>query len=162
MTEFPLTLWRYEFHLEPRGTDRTNLPMCLEAEELALFERVPREEVFARIRAGRFEFRESFEAPFQAFPGDLATISAYLFETVVGIELAERHVSSRESDDARAWKVVARRGEWVKVPLLVERRAEGGFVVDPGKEDVEVIAARFLDYPRWFQDAMRFRHPRLR
>ena len=81
---------------------------------------------------------------------------------VVGVEVAERHVSETESDDVRAWKAAARRGEWVKVPLLVERGEAGTFVVDAEREDVEVVAARWSDYPRWFQDAMRFRYPRLR
>jgi hypothetical protein len=162
MSRFPIALWRYEFSLEVAGTDRTNLPLCLEAEELALWAHLPREEAYARLRAGHLAWRGAFEEPYQAFPGDLATLSAYLFQIVSGIELWERHVSPTESDDARAWKVVARRGEWVKVPLLVGRREEGGFSVDPEKEDVEIVAARWRDYPRWFQDAMRFRHPPLR
>lgn len=162
MSGFPFALWRYELVLEVGGTDRTNLPLCLEAEELALWEHLPREEALAQIRAGRLVWRAALEEPFQAFPGDLATLSAYLFQTVAGLEVWERHVSETRSDDARAWKVVARRGEWVKVPLLVGRRPEGGFAVDAEKEDIEVVAARWRDYPRWFQDAMRFRYPRLR
>ena len=41
--------------------------------------------------------------------------------------LAERYVDERTTDDVRAWKVVAQRGEWVKVPLLVGTPEEGRF-----------------------------------
>jgi len=57
---------------------------------------------------------------------------------------------------------VAQRGEWVKVPLLVENPEQGRFVVDPDRDDTEVIAAHFDRYPRWFQDGMRFKYPHLR
>ena len=60
------------------------------------------------------------------------------------------------------------------VPVVVQRRpAEGGAIapvpahhfrydVDPDREDLEVIAARWAEYPRWFQDGMMFKYPRLR
>ena len=66
------------------------------------------------------------------------------------------------TDDVRAWKIVAQRGEWVKVPLLVPPPEEGRFLVDVDLDDTEVIAAHWREYPRWFQDAMRFKDPRLR
>lgn len=162
MTEFPRTLWRYHLEVEVSGTDRTNLPACLECEELAIYRWMPREEVCRQIGEGRLVFRQALEEPLQAFPSDVATLSTYLFQTLRGIEVAERHVSETRTDDVRAWKVVARRGEWVKVPLVVEPGQEGNFVVDPERDDVDIIAARWRDYPRWFQDAMRFKYPRLR
>jgi hypothetical protein len=95
------------------------------------------------------------------FPADVAAISAYLFEPVVGLEVAERYVDDETTDDVRAWKIVALRGEWVNVPLVVQED-EGRFVVDSDAEDLETIRARWKGYPRWFQDGMRFRYPRLR
>jgi len=160
--EFPVTVWRYDLRVELRGTDRHTLPECLEHEELALFAHTARAEVYDRLREGRFVFTAAFPAPFASFPNDVATLSAYLFQPVVGIEVAERYVDEETTDDVRAWKVVGRRGEWVKVPLVVEATEGGRFLVDAEREDVEVLAARWTGYPRWFQDAMRLKYPRLR
>ena len=159
---FPVTIWRYDLRVEPTGTDRRALPDCLEHEELALFEHVPRETVFEELRNGLFVFSSSFEEPFSAFPADIAAISAYLFQTVTGLEVAERHVDETTTDDVRAWKVVAQRGEWVKVPLLLPPPEDGTFVLDPDVEDTEVMVAHWNEYPRWFQDGMRFKYPKLR
>jgi hypothetical protein len=159
---FPLTVWRYDLEIELSGTDRETLPQCLEHEELALFAHVPRAQVYAELAKGFFAFAGSFAAPFAAFPRDLAAFSAYLFQPVVGLEVAERYADPETTDDVRAWKIVANRGEWVKVPLLVAPPEEGKFVVDADREDTDVIAAHWREYPRWFQDAMRFKYPRLR
>jgi membrane protease YdiL (CAAX protease family) len=159
---FPVTIWRYDLRVEPTGTDRRNLPDCLEHEELALFQHVPKETAFDEMREGLFVFSISLDAPFTAFPADLATISAYLFETVTGLEVAERHVDETTTDDVRAWKIVAQRGEWVKVPLLIQAPEKGRFILDPDLEDTEIMAAHWGEYPRWFQDGMRFKYPKLR
>ena len=159
---FPVTIWRYDLRLELRGTDRETLPQCLEHEELRMFEVTPREQVQRELGEGLFVFAASFREPFAAFPHDLAALSAYLFQAVIGLEVAERHSDAETTDDVRAWKIVAQRGEWVKVPLLVPPPEEGRFLVDVDLDDTEVIAAHWREYPRWFQDAMRFKYPRLR
>jgi len=159
---FPVTVWRYDLRLELTGTDRENLPQCLEHEQLGLFAYVARPQVYEELRKGIFVFAESFEEPFAAFPSDLAALSAYVFQPVLGLEVAERYTDEETTDDVRAWKIVANRGEWVKVPLLVPAPEEGRFFVDADREDTEVLAAHWREYPRWFQDAMRFKHPRLR
>jgi membrane protease YdiL (CAAX protease family) len=159
---FPVTIWRYDLRVELTGTDRETLPQCLEHERLALLEFVPREQLVEELKKGLFVFAESLEAPFAAFPSDIATLSAYLFQPVVGLEVAERYTDEETTDDVRAWKIVASRGEWVKVPLLVGPPEDGRFVVDADREDTEVLAAHWREYPRWFQDAMRFKYPRLR
>ena len=162
MATFPLHAWRYHMHVPILGLERQNLPDCLEHEELRMWEVMDREEAFAQIRAGEWRFEASFMEPYQAFASDLAVISLYLFKIIRGIEVAERFVSETEVDDARAWKIVARQGDWVKVPLDVTRDAEGRFQVDPDLEDLEVVRARWADYPLWFQDGMRRKHPVLR
>ncbi len=159
---FPVTVWRYDLRLEISGTDRETLPQCLEHEQLAIFSYVARPHVYEEIGKGLFVFAESFDEPLAAFPNDLATLSAYLFQPVTGIEVAERYVDEETTDDVRAWKIVASRGECVKVPLLVPPPEDGRFVVEPDREDTEVLAAHWKEYPRWFQDAMRFKYPRLR
>ena len=159
---FPRTVWRYHLRLELTGTDRQSLPDCLESEALAIFGLMPREEVYRQLRDGLFVFQATFAEPLRAFPDDVAALSAYLFQVVRGVEVAERLVDPQTTDDARAWKITARRGEWVKVPLLVEESEPGRFDIDPDREDIDVIAAQWSTYPRWFQDGMRFKYPTLR
>ncbi|MGQ0613991.1 MAG: lysostaphin resistance A-like protein [Planctomycetaceae bacterium] len=159
---FPRTVWRYHLRLELAGTDRETLPQCLQSEELGLFRSMRREEVERRLREGELVWSGVFREPQTSFPHDLAALSVYVFDVVIGVEVAERYVSDETTDDVRAWKVVARRGEFVKVPLSVEDRGDGTFGVDPEREDSEVLAAQWARYPRWFQDGMRFKYPRLR
>lgn len=162
MDELPLTVWRYHVDLPVHGADRCNLPDALEAETLDLFRDLAREEAYAQIRAGRLRYDATRAEPAPEFPQDLAVLSLYLFDVVKGLEVAERYVAENVTDDVRAWKVVARRGEWVKVPLVVRRHDERSFVVDPDLEDLEVVRARWATYPLWFHDGMRRKHPSLR
>ena len=162
LESYPMTVWRYDLRVEPTGTDRQTLPDCLLHENLALFRHVPRDTVCRELAEGRFFFAASFLEPLPGFAADVAAISAYLFEPVLGIEVAERYSDEETTDDVRAWKVVALRGDWVKVPLLVDDREHGRFGIDPDHEDTEVVAAHWHQYPRWFQDGMRFKYPRLR
>jgi len=159
---YPRTVWRYHLQIEVTGTDRQSLPDCLESENLALFGVDPREEVYEQLRGGSYTFRATFPEPLAPFPEDVAAFSVYLFQIVIGIEVAERFVDATKTDDVRAWKIAARRGEWVKVPLLVDETEPGRFDVDTDREDLEVVAARWSEYPRWFQDGMRFKYPKLR
>ncbi|MEM7235561.1 MAG: CPBP family intramembrane glutamic endopeptidase, partial [Planctomycetota bacterium] len=159
---FPITIWRYDLRVELTGTDRQTLPQCLEHENLSIFRYVARPAVYEELENGRFVFTQSFDAPLVPFPNDVATISSYLFEPVTGVEVAERFVDDTATDDVRAWKIVAQRGQWVKVPLVVEQTEPGKFLVDPDREDEDVLAAQWQTFPRWFQDGMRFRYPRLR
>lgn len=162
MPEFPLTVWRYHLDLAVEGADRQNLPDALEAEDLTIFRDVPREEAYEQIRAGRLRYSVAKEEPAPAFPRDLSVLSLFLFQVVRGIEVAERYVEEGVTDDVRAWKILARKGEWLKVPLLVRGDGEGHFVVDSDREDLDVIRARWPSYPLWFHDGMRRKHPALR
>lgn len=162
MDEFPLTVWRYHLDLPVEGSDRGNLVDALEGEDLSLFEDLPREKAYEAIRAGRLRYEAAKPEPMPAFPRDLSVLSLFLFQVIRGLEVAERYSAPDVTDDVRAWKVIARRGEWVKVPLVVATRPEGGFVVDADIEDLEVIRARWPSYPLWFHDGMRRKHPSLR
>jgi hypothetical protein len=159
---FPITAWRYHLDLEVRGSDRVNLVDALEAEDLGFFADLPRSQAYAAIRDGRLRVDATRCEPATAFPRDLSILSLFLFDVVRGIEVAERYCAENTTDDVRAWKVLARRGEWVKVPLLVRRDDEGRFIVDPAAEDLEIVRARWNDYPLWFQDGMRRKVPALR
>ena len=159
---YPLNAWRYFLRVDVNGADRQNLPDCLEAEDLALFGFLPREEVYEQIRSGALVLAASGHVPFQSFASDLAVLSMYLFQVIKGVEVAERHVAEDEVDDVRAWKIVARQGEWVKIPLCVSCDDDGRFHVDEEADDLEIIRARWASYPLWFQDGMRRKHPSLR
>jgi hypothetical protein len=160
--EFPLTVWRYHVDLPVEGSDRHNLVDALEGEELALFEDLPRSEAYREIREGRLRYAAARPEPSPAFPNDLSVLSLFLFQVVKGIEVAERYLAENVTDDVRAWKVVARRGEWVKVPLVVARDDEGRVGGDGDREDRAVVGARWAGYPTWFHDGMRRKHPSLR
>jgi hypothetical protein len=162
VSDFPLHAWRYHARIDASGTDRQNLPDCLEGEDLACFQFQDRETCYEQIRAGEWTIAGAFAEPYVAFPQDLAIVSLYLFQIVKGVEISERYVSRDKVDDVRAWKVVARRGEWVKVALQVGRDDLGAFHVNADEEDLEVVRARWADYPLWFHDGMRRKHPTLR
>lgn len=159
---FPLNCWRYHARIDIEGSDRRNLADCLEAESLGLWAFTDKEQAYAAIRDGRWLIEGSFSSPYPTFAQDLAVVSVYLFQIVRGVELVERFISESESDDVRAWKVVARQGEWVKVPLVVGRADDDRFHVDLDADDLEVIQSRWSDYPLWFHDGMRRKYPVLR
>jgi len=160
--DFPITAWRYHLDLRVDGSDRQNLVDALEGEDLGLFRDLPRSQACAAIRDGRLRYDATRAEPAPEFARDLSILSLFLFAIVRGVEVAERYAAEDVTDDVRAWKVLARRGEWVKVPLVVDRGEGGRFEVDPEHEDLEVVAARWPSYPLWFQDGMRRKHPRLR
>ena len=160
--EFPVTAWRYRFDLAVEGFDRQNLVDALEGEDLGMFEDLPRADAYRAILAGRLRYDAVRDEPFPGFPADLAVFSLFLFAIVKGLEVAERYAAENLTDDVRAWKVVARRGEWVRIPLEVTRDAEGRFVVDDDADDLEVMRSRWTTYPLWFQDGMRRKHPSMR
>lgn len=162
MDQFPITAWRYHLELAVGGLDRQNLVDALEGEELELFADLSREDAYRQIAAGRLLFSGTRAEPAAGFAKDLSILSLFLFEVIRGLEVAERYVAENVTDDVRAWKVLARRGEWVKVPLVVRQDAEGRFVVDAEADDLEVVEARWAAYPLWFQDGMRRKHASLR
>ncbi len=162
MDEFPITVWRYHLDLTVVGLDRQNLVDALEGEELELFEDLSREDAYRDIGAGRLRYSGTRAEPAAGFAKDLSILSLFLFEVIRGLEVAERYAAEDVTDDVRAWKVLARRGEWVKVPLVVRQGADGRFVVDADLEDLEVVQARWASYPLWFQDGMRRKHAALR
>jgi hypothetical protein len=160
--DYPITVWRYRLDLPVEGSDRQSLVDALEGEELGLFADLPRDDAYRGIRSGRLRYDAAREEPIPGFPGDLAVLSLFLFQVVRGLEIAERYSAQDVTDDVRAWKVLARRGEWVKVPLRVRSDPEAHFVVDEDADDLEVVRARWATYPLWFQDGMRRKHPALR
>lgn len=162
MDAFPITAWRYHLDLAVNGLDRQNLVDALEGEELDLFVDLPREQAYRDIGAGRLRYAGARAEPAAGFAKDLSILSLFLFEVIRGLEVAERYSAENVTDDVRAWKVLARRGEWVKVPLVVRQDAEGRFVVDAEADDLEVVEARWASYPLWFQDGMRRKHASLR
>ena len=71
MDEFPLTAWRYHVDLAVEGLDRQNLVDALEAEELGLFQDLPRDEAYRQIREGRLKYGATRDEPAPGFPQDV-------------------------------------------------------------------------------------------
>ena len=164
MSEFPRTAWQYHLRLRIEGTDRTNLPDCLVEEDLALFRYVSRADVDRQIADGELVFSQTLTAQLPGFADDLGVLSTYLFHVVKGLEVAQRWVSPTDVDQVRAWKVVARQGAWVRVPLVVVESPDDPrrFTVDPDAEDLAAIAAEWATCPRWFRDGLLRKHPSIR
>src|SRR5688572_13897677 len=157
-----MTVWRYRIDLPVEGSDRGGLVDALEAEDLGIFRDLPRAEVYRAIGAGHLRYDAAHEEREGRFPGDLAILSLFLFQVVRGLEIAERYVSETSTDAVSAWKVLARRGEWVRVPLVVASLGGGEFSVDEDIENLDAVRAGWKTFPLWFQDGMRRKHPTLR
>ena len=151
---------RYYFDLILTGMDKYNLADCIVDEYLPLTAQMPIWEIAEKIRGGHFHFEHESPVPLEEFPKNLEAFSAYLHQVVKGFHAVE------EEEDARvrlveARKILALRGEVVTLPLRLPPPLLLNDL-DPDAEDLDHIEARWPDYPRWFQDGMRRKHPYLR
>lgn len=151
---------RYHFDLILRGADKYNLADCVADEYLPLTAQMPIWEVARKIREGRLHFEAESAAPLEEFEVNLAVFSRYLHQVVRGFHATE------EAEDGRwrligARKILALRGETISVPLRLPPTLRLNDL-DPDADDLDHIEAFWGDYPRWFQDGMRRKHPYLR
>lgn len=159
--DFAGVLWHYHLDVEIDGSDRQNLPLALEGEPLAFERHVGgREQTDEMIRRGRLTFRKTLEAPLSGFDEDVRLLATFLFAVVRALEVREEVPAGTDVTKVRATKILGCRGDVVRVRLEV-RVDEGRLVVDPERDDVDDIAARWSEFPRWFQDGMRKKHSRL-
>ncbi|MDA1000264.1 MAG: hypothetical protein O2807_07080 [bacterium] len=151
---------RYHLDLIVRGADRYNLPDILVDEYLPLTAQVPIWQVCEELRKGHFHYEHECAEPIEEFELNLEALSAYLHQIVQGFHAVE----AIEADRARllqARKIIGRQGEVLSVPLLLPRSLLLDDL-DPDADDLEHIASRWPEYPRWFQDGMRRKYPELR
>ena len=151
---------RYYFDLILTGTDRQNLADALEDEYLPLTAQVPIWEVCARVREGRFHFEHESGDPIEEFDRNFEAFSAYLHQVVKAFHAVE-DISEGEQRLTGARKILAVRGEVLSVPLVLppSRLLQD---LDPDADDLDHIERGWREYPRWFQDGMRRKHPSLR
>lgn len=159
--DFGGVLWHYHLDAAIDGADRQNLPLALEGETIA-FERHSggREQTEEMIRRGRLTFRKTLEEKLEGFDEDVRLLATFLFAVVRALEVREEVPAGTDVAKVRATKILGCRGDVVRVRLEV-RVEEGRLVVDPDRDDVDDVAARWAEFPRWFQDGMRKKHARL-
>lgn len=159
--DFRGVLWHYHLRHEIDGSDRQNLPLAIEGESISFERHVGgREQLEEMIRRGTIDFRKTLEEPLSSFDEDVRLLATFLFTIVRALEVREEVPAGIDVAKVRATKILGCRGDVVRVPLVVLVE-EDRLVVDPDRDDVDLIAARWTAYPRWFQDGMRRKHARL-
>ncbi len=151
---------RYYLDLILKGADKYNLADCVVDEYLPLTAQTPIWEVAEKIRGGHFHFEHEDVAPLEEFEQNFVALSVYLHQVVKGFHAIEE-VEEERALLVEARKILALRGEVVSLPLRLPptRRLND---LDPDADDLDHIEACWNDYPRWFRDGMRRKHPYLR
>ncbi|MBM4373878.1 MAG: hypothetical protein FJ095_02255 [Deltaproteobacteria bacterium] len=151
--------YRYELHVQIEPTDVGVLVDALEDEEFGLRELLGEEELVARIRSRELTVSERSTSRWASFDHDLEVLSIYLSQYIVGREL--ELTPTRGAPIVRGEKVVARRGEVIRLALELSWDPSTGEIRDDG-EDLAALVERWPDLPEWVRAAMRLTHPRLR
>jgi hypothetical protein len=151
--------YAYELRVEIEPTDVGVLIDALEDEPFALRDLLGEEELVRRIRSRELVVEARSPERWEAFERDLEVLSIYLSQYIVGREVVLR--PTRGAPIVKGWKVVARRGEVVRLDLdlLWDPRTEQ--ILDHG-EDLAAITERWHELPEWLRSALRVMHPRLR
>lgn len=151
--------YRYDLHVEIEPTDVGVLLDALEDEPFALRELLGSAELETRIRSRELVVREVSPARWTGFDQDLEILSIYLSQFIVGRELIL--TPTRGAPLLRGERIVACRGEVVRLPLDLLWDPREGEVVDHG-DDLALVAERWAELPEWLRSALRRTHPRLR
>jgi len=148
--------WRYQLRVEIPATEAAILKDALAGEPFGLRARLGAEELDRQIAALELHVDAVSAERWQDFEKDLEILSVYLTEYVVGREI---HVQlEAASPRVEAWKIIARRGQTVRLSLLVDW--DGGRIVDRG-EDLDDVKRRWASFPEWVRGALRANHPKL-
>jgi len=155
----PAVEYAYELRVEIEPTDVGVLIDALEDEPFALRDYLGEEELVRRIRSRELVVETRVAERWTEFDRDLEVLSIYLSQYILGREILVR--PTRGAPILKGWKVVARRGEVVRLDLdlLWDPRAEQ--IVCHG-EDLGAVVARWTEFPEWLRSALRITHPRLR
>ncbi len=151
---------RYYFDLVLKGVDKYNLADCIVDEYLPLTAQIPIWEIAEKIRKGHLHFEHESVEPLEEFEKNLIALSVYFHEVIRGFHAVEE-IQEDRLRLVEAQKILALRGEVVTLPLRLPPTLKLNDL-DPDADDLDHIEARWPDYPRWFQDGIRRKHPYLR
>jgi hypothetical protein len=159
--EIKSVLYRYLLHQEIDGSDAEHLMHALEDEEFPIRELIGEREMNARIKGGELAFDAESEERLPWFGNCIRTISVYISEYVIGLELAEGRNAEGSRVQVEVQKYVGRRGDLIAVPMTHSIGFPSG-EISVGEEDVAYLTAHWGELPRWAQDAYRLKFPLLR
>jgi hypothetical protein len=153
--------YRYLLEQEIDGSDIENLIDSLEDEEFPIREALGEREMNAAIREGVLRFDVTTDHQLMWFGECLRTLSVYLSEYIIGLEVAEGRNAAGFRIEVEIRKYAGCRGDLIAVPLLHTVDFKSGDIA-PGLEDVSYLKTHWKELPRWAQDAYRIKFPELR
>lgn len=159
--EIKTIAYRYLLSQEIDGTDAAHLVDSLEDEEFPIREALGEAKMNQEIRDGLLEVDLDSDRPLPWFAECIRTLSVYLSEYVIGLEVAEGRNAEGSRIQVEARKMIGRRGDLIAVRLKHRIEFPSGEITT-GDEDVADLTARWNELPRWAQDAYRIKFPELR
>ena len=143
--------WLYALHVDIPATDVRVLMDALDGEQLGLTTELGEDELRQQIEAGALMIDARAETRWTWLEQDLEVLSRYLAAPLVAREIAV-------GDDVRGWRILARGGEVVRIPLAIARADDGQLEVTG--ENIEELTRQLPDMPRWAQSLLAPRVPR--
>lgn len=153
-----MEIYRCALDLEIPADERRELAEAIEIELAGTTMEIDVPALATSARAGRIRLHYLREHPWEHFEPLIALFSVHLHELVRGVSTVESLDDDGTLQEVRAEKIIGRRGETVRLPLLPDARPDGVHV-DPDREDLDAIRARWSALPRWVQDGLRRKYP---
>jgi hypothetical protein len=146
--------WHYRLHADVHPTDAAVLRDAIDGEPFGLRERVGGAELGRMLDAFVIDVDVASDERWAELDNDVSILSLYLSqEQITASEIAEG-----PGDALRAWRIVGRRGQTVRLELEVGRDA-GSIVL--GEEDLDALEARWATLPDWARASLRHKFPDL-
>jgi hypothetical protein len=146
--------WRYRLHVDINPTDAAVLRDAIDGEPFGLVKRFGLDEIRRMIDAFAIEVDAESDERWLELDNDVAILSLYL---------SQEQITASEIQVApilRAWRLVGRRGQTVRLDLEVGLDAKDGAIV-LGEEDVDALEARWATLPEWARASLRHKFPDL-
>lgn len=153
------TRFVYQLDVEIEPVDIDTVVDGLSGESLAVRALLGDAELIRRLKSGHFKFERVADEAFIEFERDVAMVSVYVPEYVVGREV--RVEPTRGAPVLEGWKVIGRLGETARLKLDLAWDPREGEIVDRD-EDLGDAARRWRELPEWVRDALRVKYPGLR
>lgn len=141
--------YRYVLHVDIPATDVRVLLDAFEGEALELKDHLGEAELQRQLHSSVLSLDTVFPTRWAGLESDLEILSTYLAAPVVATEVVERAHGVSE-----AWRLIAHRGEVVRVALELDD--SHGIL----GEDVDELVRQLPALPRWAQSLLAPRIPR--
>ena len=150
--------FRYQMRVEVEPVDAAMLRDALEDEPFGLKERYGMAAIERQLKDHVLEVDTSSTSRWDDLTADLEILSVYLSQYIVAHEIEVSPTAG--APILRAWKIVACRGESVRLDCdaLWDHRNER---VELHDENQDALVERWSDLPEWLRNALRLKYPRL-